>query len=172
MVYYLFFYLNTLIEYGKTYRVQAIYHGVSDISSGIGFTSVNINVLPAYATFAVTREWYRIAYIKIWSLPAGQELVKVELSGPASGDTGPISYNSNNCRGVTLQIGRMPQAVGHINNGNWTFYFIYKSGVKQVKTFYAYGGHEAWYDDNAAYSLEYNSSAGLSEGRKVPLIRV
>ena len=31
---------NTLIEYGKTYRVQAIYHGVSDISSGIGFTTV------------------------------------------------------------------------------------------------------------------------------------
>ena len=111
---------NTLIEYGKTYRVQAIYHGVSDISSGIGFTN---------ATILTYKEWDFILY-SIYGR-VGEDLV--------------MSYSFNLTPEYCLGRGGFPTGqykdfslVRIVFEGGWSGYGVYTFPPKTER--YSFSG--------------------------------
>ena len=126
-------------------------------------------ITDATASFSVTREWNRFIRTCLWSLPPGQKLKRIECSAPDGVHYTSVNYTNNNCYGATIQIGDRTGPISHINNGNWVFTFIYESGIKQSKTFYAGGGHEGWYINTRAYYIEFDGNVGgaLASNRSV-----
>ena len=162
---------DNLIDYGKTYVVKAKHIGVGDLASEYGSKSLTTMITNATASFSVTREWNRFMRTCLWSLPPGQKLKRIECSAPDGVHYTSVNYTNDNCYGATIQIGDRTGPISHINNSNWVFTFIYESGIKQSKTFYAGGGHEGWYINTRAYYIEFDGNVGgaLANNRSVTL---